>query len=480
MSLCPKSQRLPPQKASDVPSPGRYNPLLHDPSQDPCRKDPLEIYKAPRNKESDPDPDTFGLYNSDQEHYDNIRGSRPRSRALSTPATPSKHHKELLRLETKLSEYESNITHLRETLQKSEQTTKEIRNALNKSENDYESLRSEVSRLKKQLHGAAGLHAQVIAPETEHDKGKKRRENDISNFKTELRSAETRASQSSKRNQSRMSQKDEFRLLTSFVLPAKVLQSSDSDVRSLGLPTLDLHLARLSIGHQAIAQAIPESWCAKESAIDPEQIVKALNSTIQSHREQSPASLNSLRVRLTVGPSQAVSLVTSTMPAIALTKLLVSIDDRPTTYEGEPFLLTKTTYRSHYDHTRSRHGAKYEPKEGELFDVLMFNNSRQVTETTISNIAIRRKKQLSCLDDGNSSSDPWITPHLSCGLLNGVRRQFLLGQGEITEGIIMVDDLINQGLETWEMICFNEVRGLYHVNLIDLNGNLQDGSHQAS
>jgi branched-subunit amino acid aminotransferase/4-amino-4-deoxychorismate lyase len=73
----------------------------------------------------------------------------------------------------------------------------------------------------------------------------------------------------------------------------------------------------------------------------------------------------------------------------------------------------------------------------------MFNHSRQVTETTISNIAIRRKKQPSCLDDENSLSDPWITPHLSCGLLNGVRRQFLLGQGEITEGFIKVDDLVS-------------------------------------
>ncbi|OAV96702.1 hypothetical protein PTTG_02915 [Puccinia triticina 1-1 BBBD Race 1] len=194
MSLFPKSRRFPPQKGSEVPSPGRYNPTLHDPSQDPWRKGPLEIFKAPRNKESDPGPDTFGLYNPDQ-HYDNIHGSRPRPRALSTLATPSKHHKELLRLESKLSERESNITHLTETLQKSEQTTKEIRNALNKSETDNNSLRSEVDRIKKQLHGVAGLHAKVIELEAEHDKSKKRREKEISSLKTELRLVEDRASQ---------------------------------------------------------------------------------------------------------------------------------------------------------------------------------------------------------------------------------------------------------------------------------------------
>jgi chromosome segregation ATPase len=100
-----------------------------------------------------------------------------------------------MRLETKLSERESNITHLTETLQKSEQTTKEIRHALNKSETDNNSLRSEVERLKKQLHGVAGLHAKVIELETEHDKSKKRREKEISSLKTELRLAEDRASQ---------------------------------------------------------------------------------------------------------------------------------------------------------------------------------------------------------------------------------------------------------------------------------------------
>lgn len=194
MTLFPKSKRFPPQKASEVPSPGRYNPLLHDPSQDPWRKGPLEIFKAPRNKETDPGPDTFGLYNPDQP-YDNIHGSRPRPRALSTLGTPSKHQKELIRLETKLSERDSNITHLTETLHKSEQATKEIRNALNRSETDNNSLRSEVERLKKQLHGVAGLHAKVIELETEHDKSKKRRDKEISSLKSELRLAEDRASQ---------------------------------------------------------------------------------------------------------------------------------------------------------------------------------------------------------------------------------------------------------------------------------------------
>ncbi|OAV96701.1 hypothetical protein PTTG_08493 [Puccinia triticina 1-1 BBBD Race 1] len=267
-----------------------------------------------------------------------------------------------------------------------------------------------------------------------------------------------------------MNENNEFRLLTSFVLPAQVLEDGGPDAISHGMPTLDLHLARLSIGHQAMASAIPESWCAKESAIGSDSIMNALDSTIRSHRAGSTAA-HSLRVRLTVGPSHAVSLVTSDMPSVSQMKLLVSIDDRPTTYQGDPFLLTKTTHRTHYDHTRLRHGATYEPKEGDIFDVLMYNESRQITETTISNVAVRRKRQPAFSKDENGLIYPWITPRLSCGLLNGVRRQFLLKQHEIVEGIIMLDDLINQGLENWEVMCFNEVRGSYHVSLIHHNGN---------
>jgi regulator of replication initiation timing len=86
-----------------------------------------------------------------------------------------------------LSERESDIAHLSETLQKSEQTTKKMRNALDKLEQDNESLRSEVSQLKKQLHGVAGLHAKAIETETEHDKSKKRRENETKQAEVALR-----------------------------------------------------------------------------------------------------------------------------------------------------------------------------------------------------------------------------------------------------------------------------------------------------
>ncbi|POW17742.1 hypothetical protein PSTT_00404 [Puccinia striiformis] len=177
MTLFPKSQRFPTQKGSEVPSPGRYNPSLHDPSQDPWRKGALEIYKAARNKQVDPGP-ARGLDPSIIYHGDTLEAKQgtPEIRDQTVGARIQYHT-------------------LTETLQKTEQTTKEIRNALNKSEHDNSSLRSEVDRLKKQLHGLAGLHAKVIELESEHDKSKKRREKEISTLKTELRLAEDRASQ---------------------------------------------------------------------------------------------------------------------------------------------------------------------------------------------------------------------------------------------------------------------------------------------
>lgn len=109
-------------------------------------------------------------------------------------------------------------------------------------------------------------------------------------------------------------------------------------------------------------------------------------------------------------------------------------------------------------------GAKYEPKSPEIFDVLMYNTSRQITETTIANVAIRKKHTIS--NDQKDAVNQWITPEVKCGLLNGVKRQHLLSHFKITEGVINLDELINQGLENWEVMCFNEVRGSYKVKLV--------------
>ncbi|MBW0516632.1 hypothetical protein O181_056347 [Austropuccinia psidii MF-1] len=241
-----------------------------------------------------------------------------------------------------------------------------------------------------------------------------------------------------------MSNSVDFSLLSSFALIASVTEPPKAD---LLVPNLQLHLLRFSDAHSALARLLPDCWCAREHPVEPAQIIEALETAIKSLT--MPIGL--ARVRITVGPLHRVSVVTMPFSSLGSTSLRVRLDDRPTDYEN-PFLLFKTTHREHYDTVRERHDAKYQPKESELFDVLMYNTARQITETTIANVAFRRKSP------GNLSKNPWITPKLKCGLLNGVRRQVLLRGGVIEEGIIELDKLIEDGLENWQAICFNEVR----------------------
>lgn len=188
MSHFPKAQRFPPEKPSDVPGPGLYNPKLHDPNDDPWRKGPLEIFKAPRSKPHDGGPDTFGLYNPDE-----LEVPRPRTRAISTMATPSKHANELLRLESKLFQYESQIESLNQSLKISETTVKETRKALSRSDAEQKEMETELEKLRKQISGLAGVQRKLMDLENEYRKGKERREGEIGKLKFELRSLEDKA-----------------------------------------------------------------------------------------------------------------------------------------------------------------------------------------------------------------------------------------------------------------------------------------------
>lgn len=66
----------------------------------------------------------------------------------------------------------------------------------------------------------------------------------------------------------------------------------------------------------------------------------------------------------------------------------------------------------------------------------MFNAARQVTETSIANVAVRLDR---------AASEQWVTPAESCGLLPGMARKQLLADGELVEGVITVDQLHEAG-----------------------------------
>lgn len=100
----------------------------------------------------------------------------------------------------------------------------------------------------------------------------------------------------------------------------------------------------------------------------------------------------------------------------------------------DPFLHFKTTHRVVYDQARTAF-----PDHDE---VILWNERGEITEGCIANVAVRR--------DGR-----WITPPLSCGLLDGVMREELLAGGELTEGIITPDEFRRAP----DIAVFNSVRG---------------------
>ncbi|KAJ8297196.1 putative aminodeoxychorismate lyase [Rhodotorula toruloides] len=216
---------------------------------------------------------------------------------------------------------------------------------------------------------------------------------------------------------------------------------------------LNRHLARLRDAHAAFARELPDCWCASTSMPDDAAMRKELERAVEEAKASGKEG--DLRIRLSILPTgqpHAECFPLTPMPSYPVRLVL---DDRPTEY-GEPFLRYKTSQREVYDEARRRQGATLHPSPDPSdppFDVLLFNSSRQLTETTISNVAFR-------LSD--HAKDAYITPSTECGLLEGVMRAELLEKGEIKEGVVTIDDLREAAQrETLEIICFNGVRGVF-------------------
>lgn len=97
------------------------------------------------------------------------------------------------------------------------------------------------------------------------------------------------------------------------------------------------------------------------------------------------------------------------------------------------WLYHKTTRRQVYTEARAA--------RPDCDDVLLWNERREVTETTIGNVVARL--------DGR-----WVTPPLACGLLPGTFRAWLLDQGEVVEQVIPLDRL-----GECELVRINALRG---------------------
>ncbi|KAI9303689.1 aminotransferase [Cunninghamella echinulata] len=141
---------------------------------------------------------------------------------------------------------------------------------------------------------------------------------------------------------------------------------------------------------------------------------------------------------LTINSIDTLDQVTHDMQPI----LKVALDTQPTDTKTK-FVLHKTTHRSIYNDARERVHAGANNNNDSIFDVILWNKNHQVTETSISNIAIGTMTH-----DGTFE---WKTPSLDCGLLPGVFRQHLLNKGQLIESKITTDDLI-KSQETGDLI----------------------------
>jgi para-aminobenzoate synthetase/4-amino-4-deoxychorismate lyase len=100
----------------------------------------------------------------------------------------------------------------------------------------------------------------------------------------------------------------------------------------------------------------------------------------------------------------------------------------------DPLLFHKTTSRDLYDRARRQCP--------EADDVLLWNPSGEITESTLANVVIRQ-------------GDGWLTPPIDCGLLAGTLRGELLAQGRIHEALVRREDLESAD----ELFLINSVRG---------------------
>ncbi|RUP42104.1 para-aminobenzoate synthase, subunit I, partial [Jimgerdemannia flammicorona] len=190
-----------------------------------------------------------------------------------------------------------------------------------------------------------------------------------------------------------------------------------------------------------------------------EELKKALDTSVPKHEGRK-------RIRLLVDSHCEITiehtpLLTPDVPPP--NPLPIVLDSQPLPSSTSPWLRHKTTRREAYDSARERAGCDYHggrPGKEEIpFDVALWNERREVTETSIANLAVEMPRE----GEGESV---WKTPSAECGLLQGVFRAEHLATGKLIEGVITVEDLVLAQQQGRRIRCFNSVRGEYDVVLL--------------
>ena len=148
------------------------------------------------------------------------------------------------------------------------------------------------------------------------------------------------------------------------------------------------------------------------------------------------------RVRLALQVSGAVVITAESLqPTPQPVQLQLARQPVPSSVAHSDAVRFKTSVRAQYD--------AYRPRSDAVFDVVLYNESGEITECTRGNIAMEI--------DGR-----WVTPPLACGLLPGVGRAVALREGRLTEAVVRLQDLPR--VQAWAFV--NSLRGWLAAELV--------------
>jgi para-aminobenzoate synthetase / 4-amino-4-deoxychorismate lyase len=192
-----------------------------------------------------------------------------------------------------------------------------------------------------------------------------------------------------------------------------------------GYVLLDLHLSRMQ-----------DSAAYFDFPIDIQYVRDLLQESAESFDD------NDQKIRLLVNEVGTVSIEAVAVPeSEADIFLRVCLSKEPIDTK-DVFLYHKTTNRAVYDRARELNPG--------FDDVILWNERGEVTESSIANLVVELDGVL-------------FTPPVSCGLLPGTYRSWLLSQGLVTEREIKVDELNKCS----QFYLVNSVRGKIKIELVN-------------
>lgn len=186
-----------------------------------------------------------------------------------------------------------------------------------------------------------------------------------------------------------------------------------------GVYLQEYHLDRLGNSARYFGFKFNRSWIAEKLSVFQSDQQQRLRLLLRQSGE--------IEIQAVPCPS-VVSKVRLKLAAMSLNKM-------------NPFLFHKTTHRSVYENARAG--------QDDCDDVLLWNESGELTETTIYNIYVEIDGQL-------------LTPPVSSGLLAGVYRREMLATGRAIESRLLKQDLDRAS----RIFVSNSVRGLVPAELV--------------